>query len=246
MKVSVITPTTGNPLFANCIKSVNEQTYENIQHLIFIDGLTNADKAYNQLEDANVLGGGKVDVIDLPYSIGKDRWNGHRMYGAANFIADGDFFIWLDEDNFLSPNHVESLVNLVQKEKLDWAYSFRNIVDTQHNFLCEDNCENLGVWKSVLNDNFVDVNCFFIKKELSVQLAPIWYRKAREPNVPEVDRVLSAVLFDVKNNLKYNTTKQYTLNYTAANSTVSVQPEFFIRGNNTMLEKYNGVLPWKK
>jgi len=27
----------------------------------------------------------------LPYSIGKDRWNGHRIYGAGTYIADGDY-----------------------------------------------------------------------------------------------------------------------------------------------------------
>jgi glycosyltransferase involved in cell wall biosynthesis len=247
--VSVITASTGNPLLANCLHSVKDQTYSNIQHLVFVDGPERSTAVYAEIEESaiqyNPREGYRFDLIELPYSIGKDRWNGHRMYGAANFIAEGEYFIWLDDDNFLHPDHIENLVNLVQKENLDWAFSFRNIVDKNHGFICEDNCESLGLWKSVLNDNFVDVNCYFVKKQLSIQLAPLWYRKAREPGVPEIDRILPVVLFDPKNKLKYNTTKKYTVNYTVANNPISVQPEFFERGNAEMLRRYNGVLPWK-
>ena len=36
--VTVVTPTTGAPYLRQAIESVKNQTYDNIQHLVFIDG----------------------------------------------------------------------------------------------------------------------------------------------------------------------------------------------------------------
>jgi len=46
--------------------------------------------------------------------------------------------------------------------------------------------------------------------------------------------------------LKYDCTQDYTVKYRVGNTGLSVQSDFFIQGNKKMLEKYNGVLPWKK
>ena len=71
----------------------------------------------------------------------------------------------------------------------------------------------------------------------------IWYRKAREPNVPEVDRMLTYLLRS--NNVPSAPTKRYTVNYRAGNTDISVKKEFFLRGNEVMLKKYNGIFPWR-
>ena len=39
MKVAVVTPTIGSEHLSKCIDSVDKQTYENITHYIFWDGL---------------------------------------------------------------------------------------------------------------------------------------------------------------------------------------------------------------
>jgi len=46
--------------------------------------------------------------------------------------------------------------------------------------------------------------------------------------------------------LTHQTNGLYTLNYRAGNTGLSVQSEFFLRGNEVMKQKYNGSLPWKK
>jgi glycosyltransferase involved in cell wall biosynthesis len=38
MKVSVITATTGGVRLADCIESVRNQTYKNIEHYVIVDG----------------------------------------------------------------------------------------------------------------------------------------------------------------------------------------------------------------
>jgi len=150
----------------------------------------------------------------------------------------------LDDDNSLEPTHVEECLKVIEAGN-DWAYSFRNIVDKDHKFLCRDDCESLGKWASVLNpqDFFIDVNCYFIPTALAIHFGPAWYRKFREPGKPEVDRVLSHALMN--NNLKFDTTYGYTVNYTVGNTQNSVQPEFFERGNSEMRRRFPDGLPWK-
>lgn len=247
MKVSIITPTTGNPYLADCIASVRQQTYKNIEHIVVVDGKERWQKADEILLAAEFPNGVNEHVCVLPYPTGTNRYNGHRVYGAATYFADGDYHLWLDDDNMLEPNHVESLVRLVQKKNLHWAYSFRKIIDKDNNVLCLDNCESLGMWASVLHpeDFFIDVNCYFVKKEIAVSISPVWYRKFREPGQPEIDRVIAATLMSQQNNLKFDCTRDYTVRYRVGNTGLSVQAEFFIQGNQKMLQKYNGDLPWK-
>jgi hypothetical protein len=153
--------------------------------------------------------------------------------------------MYLDEDNWLEPNHVESLVNLLQDNPNAFACSLRKITDMDGNFICNDDCESLGNWKSIIDDYFVDVNCFFLPKRLALQLSPIWYRRARHPeDQPEVDRALTNVLRS--NKIQCLVSGEYTVNYRAGNRADSVQAQFFMRGNEIMNQKYNGDFPWRK
>lgn len=232
--VTVITPTTGAPYLRQAIESVKNQTYDNIQHLVVVDGQPKGRVIAREY--------GHIDMIDLPYPTGTDRYNGHRIYGASTFLAKGDYLCFLDEDNWLEPNHIESLMKIMETG-VNWAYSLRKIMDTNGEYVCNDDCESLGLWESCIGDQFVDVGCYFLPKQLALQLSPIWYRKAREPGVPEVDRMLMHVL---KSQTTYGTNGDYTLNYRTGNTQLSVQKEFFLRGNEMMKQKYNGDYPWQK
>jgi hypothetical protein len=118
-------------------------------------------------------------------------------------------------------------------------------VDKEGKFLCKDDCESLGKWASVLHekDFFIDVNCYFLPTKLAIHLGPAWYRKFREPGMPEVDRVLAHTLMN--NNLKFDTSYKYTVNYTVGNTENSVKPDFFERGNAEMRRRFPNGLPWK-
>lgn len=242
--VTVITPTTGTQYLKQNIESVQKQTYSNIQHLVVVDGKEHLDKVATIVKDIKNLKD-NLDIIPLPYPTGRDRFNGHRIYGASIYLCKGEYICFLDEDNWIDPNHVEELVKVVQKNH--WAYSMRKIVDSDGSFVCNDDCESLGKYPSVLNENdyFVDVNCFFLPKYIALQTSPVWYRKAREPNVPEVDRYLTAVLRS-NSNLSFDSSKQYSVNYRAGNTEISVKKEFFQQGNSIMLQKHNNKLPWRE
>jgi glycosyltransferase involved in cell wall biosynthesis len=249
MKVSVITPTTGNQFLKECIESVRNQTYTNIEHIVVVDGKSRWEQAEPILLKASFPReeSSSDRLLVLPYPTGTDRYNGHRVYGGTTYFADGDYHLWLDDDNVLEPDHVEKLVNLVQEKNLDWAYSLRKIIDKDGNVLCLDDCESLGMWASILHpqDFFVDVNCYFVKKQVAVQITPVWYRKFREPGQMEIDRAIAAVLMHPNNKLKFDCTRDYTVRYRVGNTGLSVQAEFFLKGNEAMLQRHNGKLPWK-
>ena len=233
----MITPTTGAECVRQALDSVKNPTYKNIQHLVVVDG--DHPKANPILQEYT-----SIDLIKLPYATGKDQYNGHRIYGAMTYLAKGDFLCFLDEDNWYEENHIETLVDVLRKGN-DWAYSFRKIVNQEGEYICNDDCESLGKWISVINDNFIDVNCFMIPKKAGLGFSPYWYRRARHPEEqPEVDRILSPCM--MQNMKQFDTNFNYTVNYRVASRTDSVQSEFFMKGNEMMKQKYNGVLPWKK
>ena len=239
--VTIITPTTGTQYLEQNIESVLKQTYPNIQHLVVVDGLQ--ESANGVLAKYRSMP--KIDIMNLPYNTGHDQYNGHRIYGGCTFFAKGEYIMFLDEDNWLEPNHVESLVDTIVNEKNVWAYSLRKIVNDEGRYLCNDDCESLGNWMSIINDYFVDVNCFLLPRPIALQFAPGWYRRARHPNEqPEVDRLLTFWLREQK--YKCDTSGQYTVNYRVGSRADSVQAEFFLRGNDLLKERHTGGFPWRK
>jgi len=240
-KVTIITPTTGTKYLDDCLSSVSNQTHKNLQHFVVVDGPEYKDKALAVLNNYK-----DKTVLILPENTGAGGYNGHRIYGSIPYLVNSDYVMFLDEDNWLEPDHVESLVNVIQ-EGNDWAFSLRKIYDGDGNFICNDDCENLGLWPTCISDQefFVDVGAYFLPTPIAIQISPLWYRRARHPDEqPEVDRIIMQILLQY--GFKYNTNGKYTLNYRVGNRSDSVQKEFFLWGNDKMKQKYNGEYPWRK
>lgn len=237
--VTVITATTGNPFLYDALLSVKKQTYKNIEHYVVIDGVERKKDALKIISKFP-----EVKILTLPYATGKDNYNGHRIYGASTFLTNGKYVTFLDEDNYYEPTHIQDCVTLAA-DGYDWVYSLRRIIDKDKNFICNDDCESLGKHKSVLNDNFVDVGCWFISKSAALTVSPLWYRRARHPQEqPEVDRIITATL--MQHYGKFEGTGKYTLNYRVGNRVDSVQAEFFLKGNKIMHDAFGEELPWRK
>ena len=126
----------------------------------------------------------------------------------------------------------------------EWAFSLRKIVDQDGQFICFDNCESLGKWPTVLGpeDYLVDVNCFMLPRTLAVHLSPIWFRKAREPGVVEVDRMLTRALRSKTK--RFDSNYRYSLNYRAGSTGLSVKGSFFEKGNERMAQRFRAGYPW--
>jgi hypothetical protein len=242
--VTIITPTTGKHLLSKNIKSVQEQDYPNLEHYLVIDGpefREIVEKITNQISKKQT----NIHFLTLPFNTGHHGWNGHRVYASVPHLVDGHYIAYLDEDNYLATNHISSLMNLILKHNLDWAYSLRNIVDTQGKFICQDNCESLGVISPVWNDpsgqnHMCDTSTYMINRKLAMEISPIWTTTSCQCH-PSVcierqhkkgrDRILYQAL--TKRNVSSGCTQKHTLNYTIdpAKEGNSVQAEFFLKGN---------------
>jgi len=237
--VTVVTATTGNPFLYDALLSVKKQTYTNIEHYVVIDGnerKKDALKIVSKFPD--------VKVLTLPYATGRDNYNGHRIYAAATYLKNGRYISFLDEDNYYDPTHIQDCVDVVH-DNYDWGYSLRKIVDKDKNYICNDDCESLGKHRSVLNDNFIDVGCWFLSKACALMVSPLWFRRARNPKEqPEVDRIITSTL--IQHSPKFEGTGKYTFNYRVGSRADSVQAEFFLRGNKLKNEALGEDLPWRK
>lgn len=232
MKVAVVTPTIGKKDLNDCLLSVSNQTYQNITHYIFVDGLEYFPTTSSMIEDYK-----NVKTITLEENIGKG-WYGHRVYAACSFLVNADIICYLDEDNWFEPNHVEKLVAKIEQGN-DWAYSLRKIYDKDGNFLCNDNCESLGKWPVYFNDKVfhIDTSSFAIKRDIAIKIGHAWYGQWG------ADRQF---FHNLKSNFSnYSCTNVHTMCYRLDGNPNSVTQEFFDKGNEINNQKYNGNFPWK-
>lgn len=233
MKVAVVTPTIGNKSLSKCVDSIYKQTYENLTHYLFIDGKECLDDVHDIIGSVN-----KLKLIFLEENVGKG-WYGHRVYAACSFLVNADIIVYLDEDNWFEPNHIEELVKKIE-EGNDWAYSLRKIYDKEGNYLCEDNCESLGKWPVYFNDSVchIDTSCFAIKRDVAVRIGHSWYGQWG------ADRQFFSALSQYFP--KFDCTNQHTMCYRLDGNPNSVTKDFFVNGNAVNLQKYNGEFPWKQ
>lgn len=239
MKVAVVTPTIGSEHLAQCIDSVQNQTYENLTHYIFLDGQEHFDKIQPALYDK--VGKKTVKTITLEENIGKG-WYGHRVYAACSFLVNADVICYLDQDNWFETNHVEALVKRIKEGNLDWAYSLRKIYDGSSKFLFDDNCESLGKWPmwrpSRFGTHHIDTSSFAIKRDVAVRIGHAWYGQYA------ADRQFFLNLSNQFPN--YDCSYEHTLCYRLDGNEFSAQPGFFVEGNKFYHDTYNGVFPWKQ
>lgn len=237
MKAAIVTPTIGSDTLTKCIESVQSQTYENLTHYIFLDGEENFSKIMMQGIDKDTKH--QIKSIALQENVGKG-WYGHRVYAACSFLVNADVIFYLDEDNWFEPDHVESLMKLLKNENTQWAYSFRKIYDKEENFICEDNCESLGKWPVYFNNQayHIDTSSFAVRRNVAIGIGHAWYGQwgADRQFFNNLQRYYS----------NFECSLKYTLCYRLDGNSGSVNADFFNRGNQENLKKYNESLPWKQ
>jgi hypothetical protein len=113
-----------------------------------------------------------VTVLDLGYSTARangglhpDPWGG-ALLTILSYVANSRYVAYLDDDNWLGPRHVETLLAAIQGK--DWAFSLRWYVEEHtRRPLCIDEWESLGPGRGVYAESFggfVDNSCLMIDK----------------------------------------------------------------------------------
>lgn len=239
-KVLVITPTTGAPELADAIDSVYNQTYKSLEHLIVVDGAEYSTQTTNTLKHAEIMLDDRIKRVDLPFNTGGGGFYGHRIMAAFSHLVNHDYVLFLDQDNWFEPNHVECLVDEINRFNLDWAYSLRKIYSKEKEYLCDDNCESLGRWPAWVNEqaHLIDSSSYCFKTEFFRKVGHLWDFGWG------ADRRFYLILRDQLKHQNYTCTGKHSMCYRLGGNEGSVQAEFFTEGNQKTLTKYNNKLPW--
>lgn len=238
-KITIITAAIGRPVLLDCVASVARQTYRDIEHWVIADGSERGELVSKYLS----LQAAQPTVIVLPHPTGHSNYYSHRIYAAIPFLSDSDWIVYLDEDNWINPDHIESLITLAECNNLDWAYSLRNITSQKGTFLCRDDCQSLGWWPAYDGGYcLVDSNCYLIKRSLAAKFSTIWNRPAYEPGVETPDRALCQYLF--REHPYAFTTGLYTMNYRlGSHRSEEKDHAYFTKGNKATAALYK-KFPW--
>jgi len=237
--VTVITPTIGSADLVDAIISVKNQDYDGpIDHLVVVDGQQFAPEVERIIEKSGV----NPTVLVLPYNTGSDGWNGHRIYASIPSLVNTKYVAFLDQDNWYKPNHVSSLVEILEKnDNIELAFSLRSIYEKDKTYVTDDNCESLGLWPvwNSGNSNFlIDTNSFLFKTDFIQKTGSSWLKKYNADAY--YTKFLRANFLN-----KYATSGLYTSCYRLDGNKNSVKKEFFLLGNFFFSNVYkNKNFPW--
>lgn len=237
MTATVIIPTTGSPEVWNAVESVLNQTYDTKLYLV-IDGKENYEKVAIPIIKNDYDQNANINICTIPENVGANGFYGHRVYAAFTHLINTDYVLYLDQDCWFEPNHVESCVKTIEENDLEWCYSLRNIYEQNGEFTCRDDSESLGPKWPLAGYPHVDTNCYCIKTDIATKISSIWHGGWGQ------DRVFLNIISNAFK--KFDTTGQYTVNYRMGGGTNAVKSDFFKHNNNRVEQHYNGELPWRK
>lgn len=237
MSATVIIPTTGSPEVWSAIESVLSQTYETKIYLV-IDGKKHFERVAISVIKNDYDKNKNINVCTIPENVGANGFYGHRIYAAFTHLINTDYVLYLDQDCWFEPNHVETCINTIEENNLDWCYSLRNIYEHNGEFACRDDCESLGPKWPIAGYPHVDTNCYCIKTEKATKISSIWHGGWGQ------DRVFLNIISNAYK--KFDTTGQYTVNYRMGGGTNAVKSDFFKNNNKVVEQHYNGEYAWRK
>ena len=169
----VIIPTTGADTVKDAIESVLNQTYPT-KALVVVDGNQFQNKSIDILYPFFKLD--NVEIVYLQTNVGANGFYGHRIYAAFSHLVNEDYILFLDQDNWIEPNHVESLVTAIETNNSQWSYTLRNIMEPDGTFVCRDDCESLGKWPMWKGDYaHIDTSCYCLPRQIAVAISSAWH-----------------------------------------------------------------------
>ena len=144
MKTATIVITTiGDPSLAQAIETALSQDHPGTKVWVVING-----KEYEHLvlPILNRYETPRLSHLTIPENIGYEMLFGCRILAASCYLVDTDYILFLNNDDWMDPHHVSSLISAIETHGWDWGYSLRKIIDKDGKYLFNDDCESLGKW----------------------------------------------------------------------------------------------------
>lgn len=149
--ISIIVPIyNGEKYLKKCLNSILRQTYKNIEVILINDG--SIDKS-NQICKEYI----KLDDRIIYIEQKNKGVSGARNKGIE--VANGDFVLFVDVDDYMQPNMIEELYNKAKKYNSDIVISNYHIVEKSNIIRNEYNMEKVNITsnefiKYMLNEEF--------------------------------------------------------------------------------------------
>ena len=119
----------------------------------------------------------------------------------------------------------------------EWCYSLRKCVEWDGSFLCNDDCDSLGIFASWKNICFVDMNCYCFRTDFLLKIS----QNLENPDYNTDRKLYRHAVSASKDYDSYGCTGLYTVNYRVKTK----MKTFFLEGNEYMQQLYNGNFPWR-
>jgi hypothetical protein len=181
LKTAIITATIGRPTLKRTCDSVQKQTVK-CDHILVVDGY---DRARLSITPEN------QSIIVRPHT---GQWGG-GCYRWAIENLNYDVFMFLDDDNWIESNHVESQLEALKGN--DWAFTFRRVIH-----------ENGEILEERKKEKFVDTNCYAFKQGIAQGIASKF-----TADTYQNDRVVFKTLTGEGGFLRMGCTNRTTVNY---------------------------------
>lgn len=236
LSVAVMTATTNSPLLKDACSSVDNQTYP-CKHYLIADGIVDYLEFGSMVQ---TYASQDRYCAYWPTKIKRPNMGAARIYAAAPSLINEDVICMLNEDDWFKPNHVESLVSLLN-DGCDWAYSHRSIYEKDGTYLFDDQCESLGEAHDVFNvpgHRFVETCSIAMKTSVYLVCAQTF-------NFPSPINDRNFYSFAKKNFPNFKGTHKPTMCFRLGGNPQSVTKEFFEYGNSVMKNRYPNGMPWE-
>lgn len=217
--VTIVTPTIGGDFLEEAIESVFYQDGDfDCKHLLVIDGEQYTEKVQSIVDDCEKPIKSNLKVMVLPWNVGANGFYGHRVYAAISHLLNTDYVMFLDEDNYYNPLHVNDCLSKIKEDNYDFVFSHRKVVEKNGAFVCRDRFESIGDYPLYL----VDTSSYCFNRNFLINAGHLWHWGWG------ADRRFFQV---VKDRAKYACTDEATLVYRLDGNPGSPTRDFFETGN---------------
>lgn len=153
-------------LLKKAVTSVFENSYSNIEIIIVFQGIDATLFEQVKMEISSLVPNRKIHFIQNKTT--KDERSKNLNLGLA--ASKGEYLAFLDDDDYVAPNHYENLISAIKRDKTSMAFCIARVVDEKGE-VKQGLFEGRFIDKlSFYKDNFITIHSYVVTKEVIKRL----------------------------------------------------------------------------
>jgi glycosyltransferase involved in cell wall biosynthesis len=148
--LSVITPTLNrHQLLENALACLAEQTFQDFELIVVNDGGESILSVIKKWDN-------KLNIRPIELAV-KGGPSAARNRGIE--LSKGKYLSFLDDDDFYLPGHFDNLIQILEKDNLDFVYS-GTVISAERLSNLPENLDNCIIMDNEFNPSFLYVMCY--------------------------------------------------------------------------------------